>query len=110
MAFAIFQPITFVNAGVVFREAAVETGLRFHHFTGATGQYFLPEIMGAGAALFDYDGDGDLDVLLIRRARCLAKTRSRKTRSSASLRLEAGSSSFSQRVDSIEDVAIYECH
>lgn len=50
---------------VPFREAASEVGLRFHHVNGATGQYYLPEIMGAGGALFDYDGDGDLDVLLL---------------------------------------------
>ena len=25
----------------------------------------MPEIMGAGGALFDYDGDGDLDVFLV---------------------------------------------
>jgi len=39
--------------------------LKFHHFTGATGEYYMPEIMGAGVALFDYDNDGDLDVYLI---------------------------------------------
>ncbi len=49
----------------VFRDVAAETGLLFHHFTGATGEYFLPEIMGAGVALFDYDGDGDLDIYLL---------------------------------------------
>ncbi|HLV02947.1 MAG TPA: CRTAC1 family protein, partial [Acidobacteriota bacterium] len=48
-----------------FSEVAAESGLVFEHFTGATGQYYLPEIMGAGGALFDYDSDGDLDVLLV---------------------------------------------
>src|SRR5215217_5991261 len=52
-------------AGPQFVESAVERGLAFTHVNGATGQYYLPEEMGAGAALFDYDGDGDLDVLLL---------------------------------------------
>lgn len=54
-----------VSDGVIFREVAAATGLDFQHFTGSTGQYFLPEVMGAGVALFDYDGDGDLDVYLL---------------------------------------------
>jgi enediyne biosynthesis protein E4 len=53
------------SPGARFREAADESGLRFHHFTGATGQFYLPEIMGSGVALLDYDGDGDLDVFLL---------------------------------------------
>jgi len=49
----------------IFRDVAAESGLDFHHFNGATGEYYMPEIMGAGVALLDYDNDGDLDVYLI---------------------------------------------
>src|SRR6185295_9311918 len=49
----------------IFRDVAAETGLHFHHFNGATGHHYMPEIMGAGVALLDYDNDGDLDVYLV---------------------------------------------
>lgn len=49
----------------LFMDVAPQTGLHFHQFNGATGRYFMPEIMGAGVALFDYDNDGDLDIYLI---------------------------------------------
>ncbi|NNF51367.1 MAG: CRTAC1 family protein [Gammaproteobacteria bacterium] len=49
----------------VFKDAAADVGISFEHTPGATGQFYFPEIMGAGGAVFDYDGDGDLDVLLI---------------------------------------------
>ena len=48
-----------------FRDVAVESGIRFHHFNGATGDLLLPEIMGSGVAVFDFDGDGDLDILVM---------------------------------------------
>ena len=48
-----------------FVEVAAEAGLDFRHTSGASGDYFLIETMGAGAAFFDYDDDGWLDVYLV---------------------------------------------
>ncbi len=49
----------------IFVESAAADGLAFTHVNGAAGRYYLPEVMGAGVALFDYDNDGDLDVFLV---------------------------------------------
>ncbi len=51
-----------------FRDVTEECGLRFVHDAGPTGAYFMPQIMGSGAALLDFDNDGQLDVYLIQNA------------------------------------------
>jgi hypothetical protein len=49
----------------LFTDVATATGLTFTHSNGATGRLYMPEMIGAGVALFDYDNDGDLDVFLV---------------------------------------------
>lgn len=49
----------------LFIEAGETSGLDFIHFNGMSGELYLPEIMGAGVAVFDFDRDGDLDIYLL---------------------------------------------
>ncbi len=51
-----------------FADWTVDAGVHFVHDAGplpGDGPYFVPQIMGSGAALLDFDGDGRLDLYLL---------------------------------------------
>jgi hypothetical protein len=48
-----------------FEDVTEKCCLSFTHDAGPTGSYFLPQITGSGAALFDFDQDGLLDIYLL---------------------------------------------
>ena len=53
----------------LFVDVTSQSGLDFTHVNGAAGELLLPEVIGAGGALFDFDNDGDLDVFAVQGSR-----------------------------------------
>ena len=56
--------VSLTHAEIHFTRVAEEAGIQFRHFNGATGEKHLVEIMGGGAAFFDYNND-DIDIYLV---------------------------------------------
>jgi hypothetical protein len=49
-----------------FRDCTEDADLHFRHDAGPEpGDYFMPQAIGSGAALFDFDGDNRLDIYLL---------------------------------------------
>lgn len=48
-----------------FEDITERVGLGFVHDAGPVGDYFMPQQVGSGAALFDFDRDGRLDIYLL---------------------------------------------
>lgn len=57
-----------VDDPVWFRDDTDKVGLDFHHEAGPVGRYFMPQIMGSGAALLDFDNDDRFDLYFIHNA------------------------------------------
>jgi len=54
-----------------FVDVTAKSGIRFKHEASVTSQKYLPESMGAGAAMFDYNNDGLLDLFFVNGAKIL---------------------------------------
>lgn len=57
--------IPIADADIQFTEITKDAGIDFKHESGAYGEFFMPEIMGSGAAFIDYDQDHFQDILLV---------------------------------------------
>ncbi len=66
--FLISFPILSIEPTIHFTDVTDIAGTHFTHANGATGDFHLPETLGAGGAFLDYDDDGNLDLYLVNSA------------------------------------------
>ncbi|HEV8375476.1 MAG TPA: CRTAC1 family protein, partial [Candidatus Polarisedimenticolia bacterium] len=50
---------------ILLEDVTKRSGIGFQHFTGASGQKYLPETLASGICAFDYDGDHRTDVYFV---------------------------------------------
>lgn len=65
LCLALSAPILPVAAEEPLVEVTQEAGIDFRYQHGGTGEYYFPEIMGAGLGVLDADGDGLMDLYLV---------------------------------------------
>src|SRR3954462_1859009 len=51
------------QTGGWFKDVTAQSGIKFTHVAGTN--YFMPDQVGSGVALFDYDNDGRLDIYFV---------------------------------------------
>ncbi len=57
-----------IESAIRFTDVTDTAGIHFTHTNGASGEFHLPETLGAGGAFLDYDNDGHLDLYLVNSA------------------------------------------
>ncbi len=53
------------TADEIFTDVTHEAGIEWRHFSGESGERYLIEVMGGGAAFLDFDNDGRQDLFFV---------------------------------------------